>query len=34
MRTGVRAGVKGGAAKPAKKMAFPSLFKKPQAKTA
>ncbi len=33
-RTGVRAGVKGGAVKPAKKMGFPSLFKKPQAKTA
>ena len=33
-RIGVRGSTKGGAVKPAKKMGFPSLFKKPQAKTA
>jgi hypothetical protein len=34
MRAGVRANTKGAAAKTQKKMAFPSLFKKPQAKIA
>jgi len=34
MRTGVRGGTRTGPVKSQKKMGFPSLFKKPQAKTA